>query len=64
MYTIYFELCKFCDKIFSMNGKLGYKNGIIDGLPICFAYLAVSFTFGLTVTQNGLSWVLCRVEEV
>ena len=44
-----------------MNGKLGYKNGIIDGLPICFAYLAVSFTFGLTVTQNGLSWITATV---
>ena len=36
-----------------MDKKLTYKNGIIDGLPICFAYLAVSFTFGMTAVQNG-----------
>lgn len=40
-----------------MEEKLKYKNGIIDGLPICFAYLTVSFTFGLTVTKNGMSWL-------
>ena len=34
--------------------KLRYSHGIRDGLPICFAYLAVSFTFGLKVVQLGL----------
>ncbi len=41
--------------------KIGYKKGIIDGLPICFGYLAVSFTFGLTVTQNGFSWLFATI---
>lgn len=35
--------------------KLRYSHGLRDGLPICFAYLAVSFTFGLKVVQLGLS---------
>ena len=35
--------------------KLKFLNGIKDGLPICFAYLAVSFTFGLSAVQEGLS---------
>ncbi len=47
--------------MFSMNKRLKYKNGILDGLPICIAYLAVSFTFGLTVTQSGLPWWLATI---
>ena len=35
--------------------KLTFMQGIKDGLPICFAYLAVSFTFGLQAVQNGLN---------
>lgn len=32
-----------------------FFDGIRHGLPICFAYLAVSFTFGLIAVKGGLS---------
>ena len=35
--------------------RLRFINGIKDGLPICFAYLAVSFTFGLQAVKGGLN---------
>ena len=38
-----------------MEQKLNFKQGILHGLPICFAYIAVSFTFGLTAVNKGLS---------
>lgn len=41
--------------------KLSFTNGIKDGLPICFAYLAVSFTFGLTAVQQGLNVFLATL---
>ncbi len=31
--------------------------GITDGLPICIGYFAVSFAFGITAVQSGLSWL-------
>ena len=34
---------------------LGFKKGIVDGLPICFGYLSVSFAFGIFAIQSGLS---------
>ena len=41
--------------------RLSFTNGIKDGLPICFAYLAVSFTFGLSAVQEGLSVFLATL---
>ncbi len=38
-----------------MVGKFNYKKGLIDGIPICLAYLAVSFTFGVEMTSLGFS---------
>ncbi len=35
--------------------KKDFKIGIKDGLPICFGYLAVSFSFGMIAIQKGLS---------
>lgn len=35
--------------------KNSFKNGIKDGLPICFGYLAVAFTFGIFAVASGLS---------
>ena len=35
--------------------KNTFKNGIKDGLPICFGYLAVSFTFGIFAVASGLT---------
>ena len=32
-----------------------FKMGIRDGLPICFGYLAVSFSFGIFAISKGLS---------
>lgn len=35
--------------------KNTFKNGILDGLPICFGYLTVSFTFGIFAVASELS---------
>lgn len=35
--------------------KNTFQNGIKDGLPICFGYLAVSFTFGIFAVASGLT---------
>ena len=35
--------------------KNSFKNGILDGLPICFGYLTVSFTFGIFAVASELS---------
>lgn len=32
-----------------------FKNGVIDGIPICLGYLTVSFTFGIMARNCGLS---------
>ena len=32
-----------------------FKKGIINGLPICFGYLSVSFAFGIFAVGSGLS---------
>ena len=34
--------------------KLKYFDGIKDGLPVCFAYLVVSFTFGIAASGLGI----------
>ncbi len=38
-----------------MQTKYTYKRGLIDGLPVFFAYLAVSFTFGVAMTNFGFT---------
>lgn len=38
-----------------MNNKNEFKRGIIDGIPIALGYLAVSFTFGIEASKNGLT---------
>ncbi len=35
--------------------KNTFKEGIIDGLPICIGYLSVAFAFGIFSVENGLS---------
>ncbi|MBE5756661.1 MAG: AzlC family ABC transporter permease [Clostridiales bacterium] len=35
--------------------KLKYFDGIKDGLPVCFAYLVVSFTFGIAASGLGIN---------
>ncbi len=34
--------------------KEDFKEGIRDGLPICFGYISVSMAFGLTAVKSGL----------
>ena len=34
-----------------------FSKGIVDGLPICFGYFAVSFAFGISAVASGLSWL-------
>lgn len=38
-----------------MKEMNSFSKGIVDGLPICFGYLSVSFAFGIFATQSGLS---------
>ena len=38
-----------------MNELKSFKKGIVDGLPICLGYLAVSFAFGISAVGQGLS---------
>lgn len=46
-----------------MEKELRYLDGLKDGLPICFAYLAVSFTFGLVTVKSGISaWVATLIS--
>ena len=33
-----------------------FLKGIKDGLPICIGYFAVSFAFGISAVQSGLTW--------
>lgn len=41
-----------------MDNGLTYKQGLKHGLPVCVAYLAVSFTFGLIAVKDGLpAWL-------
>ena len=35
--------------------KGGFRQGMHDGLPICFGYLSVAFAFGIFSTGSGLS---------
>ncbi len=53
----------FCDRIiFVMNekkgGKLNFKRGVKDGLPIGLGYLSVSFAFGVQASLLGLPVLL------
>lgn len=38
-----------------MKENNSFRRGIVDGLPICFGYLAVSFAFGIFSISHGLS---------
>ena len=38
-----------------MSENNNFKQGITDGLPICFGYLSVAFAFGIFAGKNGLS---------
>lgn len=38
-----------------MNTTNSFRKGIADGIPICLGYLAVSFAFGISSANMGLS---------
>jgi predicted branched-subunit amino acid permease len=40
---------------YQLQSRYTFFDGIRHGLPICFAYLAVSFTFGLIAVKGGLN---------
>ena len=43
--------------------KQEFKEGIINGLPICFGYLSVSFAFGMMAKANGLpTWIAVLIS--
>ena len=39
-----------------MNEQIGFRRGLMDGLPIGLGYLSVSFTFGIMAILMGLYW--------
>lgn len=46
-----------------MDKQLTYFNGLKHGIPICFAYIAVSFTFGLVAVNYGLpAWLATLIS--
>lgn len=44
-----------------MEKKFTFKNGLIDGLAVGVAYLAVSFSFGIYAVQKGLPFWLATI---
>ena len=44
-----------------MERRYDFKRGVIDGLPIGLAYLAVSFSFGIYAVQKGLPYWLATI---
>ncbi len=44
-----------------MNGRKDFFTGLRNGIPICLAYIAVSFSFGLVATKGGLPTWLATV---
>lgn len=40
-----------------MKENNSFIKGLKNGLPICIGYFAVSFAFGITAVQYGLTWV-------
>ena len=44
-----------------MEKKFTFKNGLLDGLAVGFAYLAVSFSFGVYAVQKGMPFWLATI---
>ena len=38
-----------------MENRREFRRGLLDGIPICLGYLAVSFAFGIQASEAGLS---------
>ncbi len=46
-----------------MERTLTYSDGIRHGLPVCFAYIAVSFTFGISAVKSNLPvWLVTIIS--
>ncbi|MCH5194751.1 MAG: AzlC family ABC transporter permease [Oscillospiraceae bacterium] len=41
--------------------KLGFMEGLKDGIPIGLGYLSVSFSFGISAVSKGLSWLAATI---
>ena len=41
--------------------KLGFKEGLKDGIPIGLGYLSVSFSFGISAVSKGISWLAATI---
>ena len=48
-------------KILKEMKKLGFKEGLKDGIPIGLGYLSVSFSFGISAVSKGISWLAATV---
>ena len=44
-----------------MGKEYTFKNGLIDGVAVGFAYLAVSFSFGVFAVQQGMPYWLATI---
>ncbi len=43
------------------SDKLGFKEGLTDGIPIGLGYLSVSFSFGIAAVSQGLPWLTATI---
>lgn len=44
-----------------MEQKLGFKEGLRDGIPIGLGYLSVSFSFGISAVSQGISQLAATI---
>ena len=44
--------------------KLGFKEGLADGVPIGLGYLSVSFSFGIAAVTQGVSALAATVVSM
>ena len=48
-------------KILKEMQKLGFREGLRDGIPIGLGYLSVSFSFGISAVSKGISWLAATI---
>ena len=44
--------------------KLGFREGLTDGVPIGLGYLSVSFSFGISAVTQGVSALAATVVSM
>ena len=47
-----------------MENKKEFRLGIVNAIPICLGYLAVSFAFGIQASEAGLSVFQASVMSI